>query len=315
MSQLWSRALEWFGRIRLGGFGRMKLRVGRANAPDAKGDFGWKRFLSAERLYDAWGPAPDGQWLPFHCVPLFAALDRLPSSDVGPATPTAESDVAPGAGQPARPPLPPHARPGAPLPRWIAGDTWTILDLPGPRTVEAAAWLVRAAGMQPVCTFDNWPNPRGVLRAEDILAELLRWVTTIEAARERITAQSPPLWICDSERLGTRAGSPGEFDNRYYLDDSIMPGVALLRSAGIRRVVYVTLDAAEIPVLDLEPYLGELLAAGLDVRHVDLSDAALEPRPFVASPQRPALQRTSFRRSAAGGFGTEVPQPSSGGSS
>jgi len=310
MSALWSRALELLGRLRLRLGVRKKLRVGHPGAPDAQGGRGWRQYLSAERLYDVWGPVPESPWVPFHCVPLFAALDRLTESEVGPAVPPNEQS----SGEPSvPPPLPPHARPGAPAPAWLTPDTWTFLDLPGPRAVEAGAWLVAAGGCQPVCTFDNWPHPDGVLKAEDILAELLRWATTVADARPRLTVASPPLWICDSGRLGMRSGQPGDFDNRYYLDDSILPGPSLLMRAGVGRVIYVTLDNPDPPVLDLEGYFSELLSASIPVLHVDLSAAEQEPLSLAAlvSPQRPP--RSGFRRSAAGGFGTEVPEPGSSG--
>lgn len=213
----------------------------------------------------------------------------------------------------ARRPLPPDARPGAPAPVWVRRDTWIILDLPGPMAVEAAVWLVGAAAYQPVCTFDNWPHAAGVLRAEATLAELLRWATTIAEARPSLDAGSPPLWICDSERLGARSPTPRQFDNRYYLDDSILPGPALLRQAGIRRAVYVTPGDEDVPLADLDGYFKELLAAGVAVLHVSVMSAGREPSPVRLPPLKVSRPK-GFRRSAAGGFGQHVPDPSSGGS-
>jgi hypothetical protein len=310
MWRLWSRPLEWLGSIRFGSVGRTRLRVGHPGADDARGGWEWKEFLTSERLYDVWGPAPAGPWMPFHCVPLFAALDRIPRTEVGPS-PVGMSEA--WTRERTAPTLPPYARTGAPPPPFVGPGTWTILDLPGAAAVEAAAWIVDATGAQPVCTFDNWPHEKGVLRAEEVLAELLRFASTLAAARDRISPTSPPLWICDSDRLGTRDGSPGEFDNRYYLDDSILPGPALLRREGIARIVYLSWRLPEVPVLDLEGYFTELLAAGLPVLHADLDDPSLTPRPLATPRDGRPFPRTGFRRSAAGGFGTEVPQPSSGG--
>ncbi|HXV85118.1 MAG TPA: hypothetical protein VD793_00385, partial [Gemmatimonadales bacterium] len=101
MSALWSRALELLGRIRLGFSIRRKLTVGHPGAPDAQGGRGWRNYLSAERLFDVWGPVPGSPWVPFHCVPLFAALDRLELDTVGPTRPD-EPDQ-PGPLQPALP--------------------------------------------------------------------------------------------------------------------------------------------------------------------------------------------------------------------
>jgi hypothetical protein len=309
----WSRALELLGRIRFPRFPwRRAMGVGDPRAPDARGGHGWRGYLGAERLYDVWGPHPHGPWVPFHCVPLFAALDRLQTGQVGPTRPPEARED--GGGAPGALALPILARPGAPPPRWLTGDTWTILDLPGPAAVEAAAWLVTSADCQPVCTFDNWPHPRGVLRAEQTLAELLRWATTVAEARPRLRPESPPLWVCDSERLGSRRASPGQFDNRYYLDDSILPGPATLRRAGVARVVYVTMGGESVPLLDLEGYFAELLAAGLPLLHAELEHPDLEPRPFAAPKKPRRVNTSSYRRSSAGGFGTEVPEPSSGSS-
>lgn len=307
MLRRWSVLLEWLGRLRFRTGGVTRMRVGDPEAVDAAGGGEWRRFTKAEPLYDVWGPHPDGPWVPFHSVPLFAALDRLPLRAAGPATAPRHGD-----GDDPRNWVPSLTRPLGPRPEWLTPGTWTVLDLPGPAAVETAVWLI-AAGCQPVCTFDNWPHPQGVLRAEATLAELIRWASTVEPLRERIRPDSLPLWICDSQRLGTKPGTPGQFDNRYYLDDSTLPGTRLLAGAGIRRVVYVTLRAADVPVLDFEAYFVDLLAAGIAVEHIDLSVPGALPRPF-AQPSTPRrVQTGTFRRSAAGGFGTEVPQPSSGG--
>ena len=66
---------------------------------------------------------------------------------------------------------------------------------------------------------------------------------------------------------------------------------------------------------DLVEWFTELLAAGIEVLHVPVTDPTLTPRPFQASPERRRFSRAGYRRSAAGGFGTEVPEPSSSGSS
>lgn len=344
----WSKALEALGRVRLRApfHWRTTLAVGDPTAPDAEDGTGWREYLDPERLHDVWGPHPESVWVPFHCVPLFAALDSLKRDTIGPSRPSAgdgassasASPSAPGASvspsplspldplnplstasapaTPASPPTPATpstlSTPGA-APVWLQRDTWTILDLPGHLSVQAAAWLVTTAGCQPVCTFDNWPHPKGVLKAERILAELLRWATTVARARPALDPASPPLWICDSQRLGASAPRPREFDNRYYLDDSILPGTGLLRQAGIRQVVYVTMGPEDRPVADLDECFKELTGAGLAVLRVSAANLEREPSPLVAT-AAPRKRPRGFRRSSAGGFGQTVPDPSSGGS-
>jgi hypothetical protein len=313
MSRRWSAPLEALGRLGLprilpASLFRRTLAVGDPTADDARRGSGWRDFLDPARLFDVWGPHPDGPWGPYHCVPLFAALDRLKRDAIGPAAP-------PGSpGRPDAPPeLPPHARPGAPAPDWLTPSTWTILDLPGVRSVEAAAWLVRATGAQPVCTFDNWPHERGVLKPELALAELLRWATTLQEARPKITPEAPPLWICERERLGERPGRPREFDNRYFLDDSVLPGPGVLRRHGIERVVYVVHAPQSQPLADLEGYFADLLLDGIAVYRIGLASPNASLLPFSSPRGARPLNRSSYRRSAVGGFGTLVPEPSSGG--
>ena len=321
-----SRLLELIGRFRIPAlsFFRQELRVGHPSASDAQGGSLWRRYLEGERLYDVWGPLPDSPWAPFHCIPLFAALDRIKTENVGPTPPP--GTVPPNGTKPPNgmKPLngtkapaqwelavPEYARPGDYAPGWLLPDVMTIVDLPGPGAVEVGAWLVTGGACQPVCTFNNWPHPRGVLRPEFILAELLRWATVIADARHRLTPDSPPVWICDSNRLGTRKGSPGEFDNRYFMEDAILPGAGLLKSRGIKRIIYVTDAPAQAPVIDLDGFFFEMEAAGLHVEIVDLMDPELRPRHWIAKPPRKFI--SDHKRSAAGGFGTVVPEPSSGG--
>jgi hypothetical protein len=314
----WSLPLELLGRFRLRlgfltFFSRTRVVVGNPGSRDARESWAWREYLKSHQLFDVWGPLPEGPWAPFHCVPLFAAIEHVPKQQLGPTKPPEQAEWGSEGAAPAGAPLPSHVRPHGRSPAWASPSTWVMLELPGPASVEAAAWLVTSAGYQPVCTFDNWPHHRGVLKAERILGELLRWASTIAEVRGRLTDGSPPLWICDAERLGGAAGRPGEFDNRYYLDDSILPGPALLRRQGISRLVYVTPTGDEVPLADVEAYFADLLAGGIEVLHVGLADPSAEPRPFSAPAKPRKPPRSGFRRSAAGGFGTDVPEPSSGG--
>jgi len=339
MWQRWSRFLEALGGIRIPVQLSGAKQAGDPSAPDAAGGRGWAAYARTEALFQVWGPLEGGPWEPYHCVPLFAALDRMDRKQIGP-TPLrmVEEDAnrlarAAEGGATAGPQftggslvLPAHARPGAPAPAWLEPGTLCVLDLPGRAAVEAAAWLVTAAEAQPVCTFDHWPHPRGLLPAELVLAELLRWAATLATARGRIASDAPPVWVCDSTRLGTRKGSPGEFDNRYYLDDSILPTPQVLARAGITRVVYLGWSGGEngadapalgggIPLADLVEWFTDVLGAGLEILHAPVADPELRPRPFQGPSRRPRFSTKGYRRSAAGGFGTEIPEPSSSGSS
>lgn len=337
MWQRWSSFLESLGRIRLPiRFAPTGRAAGDPAAPDALGGRGWAAYSRSEPLFQLWGPLEGTPWEPFHCVPLFASVDAMNRREVGPtAARIVEEDLerlaaaevgrTPAAPAPATSlgfVLPRHARPGAPPPPWLQPGTLCVLDLPGRAVVEAAAWLVSDGEAQPVCTFDHWPHARAVLPADALVAELLRWATTLAIARGRLASDAPPVWVCDAMRLGTRKGSPGDYDNRYYLDDSILPSPRVLREGGIGRVVYLGWSGGEtspdtpatgpqVPLPDLVEWFGELLAGGLEIHHSAVADPSFALRPFQAPARRPRFSRKGYRRSAAGGFGSEVPHPSS----
>lgn len=306
------RLLERFGAFGVVQSAPLTLEgFGDPQAPDALGGPSWKSFIKAEPLFRVWGPLEGSPWEPYHAVPLFAALDRMKPDLVGPP-PLVEQ---------AEPLLPDHVRPGQPIPDWMTADTLCVVDLPGRAAVQAGAWLVASGAGQPVCTFDHWPHARAVLKPEAILAELLRWAPLIEQSRGKIPQNASPVWLCDALRLGTREGAPGEFDNRYFLDDSILPPPALLLREGIRRVVYVSLGQEtpdgsappvgdHLPLVDLEGWFTDLLLKGISVFHTPVTDPAFGLEAFQAPATRRVFKVSHFRRSAAGGFGTEVPMPS-----
>ena len=302
---LW-KMLDARGRLRLPlGPARLSVTVGAAESTDARGGFDWQRYRTAESLYDAWGPAPGGRWEPYHCVPLFAALDALPSDKVGPTAPKDAERVE------ARPHLQGAARGESLGANWAREGVWIILDIPG---IEAVTLAVRfaMAGYQPVCTFDHWPHPAGVLKPERILAQLLRYAPLMAEARQGLQPAAPPLWICDRERLGTRPGRPRQFDNRYYLDDSLLPGPGALREAGIEHIVCLVPEAADLPTEDLAAYFEGLRKEGFARIH---GAAPADPDLGVFSfPEKGRAGRFSglgYQRSAAGGFGRLIPEESS----
>jgi len=306
MWQPLSKILEAIARVRFP-FRRSRspVQVGDPRAPDVQDGERWRQYVAAEKLFDVWGPLPGTPWEPFHCVTLFAALDAFPSGKVGP---TSREEAA---GIDSR--LFPGSRARRESPGWMGRDCMAVVDLPGPESVAVGAGFV-TAGFQPVCTFDHWPHPAGLLSAERVLAELLRQAPRVAENRSRLASGSPPVWICDRDRLGTRSGRPREFDNRYYLDESLVPGFEILFRAGVRRVVCVLPEASAPLLRDLEAYLSDLHTRGLDIYAVGATDDPLL-QPSRLRPGRSAVpQWSGFHRSSAGGFGVLVPEPSSGGS-
>ena len=284
--------------------------VGDPNGVDSKLGMGWKRFMSARVLWFAWGPQPGSPWEPFNCVTLFAAVDDVlrdcKDCKVGPL---ADGDV------------PDFLKPAAGPPPWANANTMVLVDLPGPLSVSVGYLLAATAAYQPVCTFDNWPNRLGVNKPELIIGRLLYYAEAMtDVRREKLQAKSPPVWLCDADRLtGSRPG-PGGFDNRYIIEDRLLPGAHILRGAGISRIVYVdaAAGAGRSGVHDILQYLDFISTQGIQVSTVSVAapDSWRNPENYL----RPVSLSTEvsptyvgLMRSSAGGFGGFVPHPSSGG--
>jgi hypothetical protein len=302
---LW-KMLDALGRLRFAlGPAKVSINVGAAGATDARGGSDWRQFRTAEALYDVWGPVPGSRWEPYHCVPLFAALDTLRQ---GEAWPTGNEEAE-------RIEQRTHLDGAATMTplggNWAEEGVWVILDLPGVDAVTLAVRFV-LAGFQPVCTFDHWPHPAGLLKPERILAQMLRFAPLLAEARRDRTTHAPPLWICDRERLGTRRGHANEFDNRYFLDDSLLPGTDTLREAGIRHIICVVPEPADPPIEDLAAYLDALRKVGFaEIHGAALNGPELDvfSFPFGRVPKR--FKQAGYQRSAAGGFGRLIPEESS----
>ncbi|OGV69874.1 MAG: hypothetical protein A3K19_19200 [Lentisphaerae bacterium RIFOXYB12_FULL_65_16] len=312
MWQPLSKLLSW-----LGDFGPsfdprgVTVKIGDPRDPDSEGSEGWRDYLDTQRLWETWGPVPGSPWEPFHCVTLFAALDRLNSMSRAAAGPLADRD------------LPAYLKIPADPPAWTQQPgTMLILDLPGPRVASAGIYFAAMGGFQPVCTFDNWPNRAGVLMPEQILGGLLHYAAAMQKVREGLAVTSPPMWLCDWNRSRASKPAPGRYDNRYTIEDRLLPGPVMLSSAGIRRIVYVTQDLPPQDALplcaawDLQAYLMELKKKGFDVQAVSTATTELFAQTGELEARPPGSWDTSWMgliRSSAGGFGGFVPQPSSGG--
>lgn len=298
----WKKILEFLGRPQLPISDRTQidLATGVPDADDASGSMDWFEFSSSEKLFHAWSPVTGSIWEPFHCAPLFAALDRIPISKRGPTDPALALEI---------------EAPLSPLRDWLSkntscfsANTWVIVDLPGVLSPALAIELLRNE-CQTICTFDHWPHTAGLLKPEQILGQLLRHASLAATLRDKLSKNAPPAWICDRQRLGGARGRPRQFDNRYFLDDSILPGSGILRSAQIHRVVYISEEHGQTPVADIGSYLAFLQkessieVVGLGMNH---PEAGFYPLP----PCRPWTHHAAFQRAAAGGFGTLIPTES-----
>lgn len=269
------------------------LQVGDRRNMDHLGGRRWQVFLQPRALAEAWGPRPDGPWWPFHCLTLFASLDYLKREGVGPL----EAD-----------PLPVRQ---LRRPAWLDARTLLFVDLEGPQSVALGAAL-GVQGCDLVCTFNNWPHAKGVLAAQHTLAALLRYASWLRDERQWPETPAPVAWLCDRGRLGTRKGNPGEFDNRYYIEESVLPGPNYLRERGIGRIVYLA-GVGQVPLADLAEHLFEYRQKGFEVLGATLAGEGeiSEPTPLDLMAAR--FSKLGYLLAAGGGFGATVPHPSSGG--
>lgn len=296
MWQPLSKALEYFGRIRFINFGfKNAVIVGKPEDADYLNGSYWRAFAYPRELSSIWSPPPESPWYPFHVITLFVSLDSIKRHCIGPLSKDPiDFDMLP-----------------LDLP-WFDRKAITFVDLDGPQSAALGAWLACKKGCELVCTFNNWPNPLGIMKPEITLSALLRYSSWLDKQASPVANHVPVVWLCDNKRLGTLPGRPGEFDNRYYLDDSILPGVETLRRHCIERLVYVCAKDAPV-VADLVPYFFTLQSAGIYIERVNFSTPQ-----DLAYRESLILHKTSFTpigffKSSAGGFGGPVPHPSSGG--
>lgn len=281
-------------------FNRLVPAIGVAGAVDVRGGDTWKRYAKPRSLFEIWAPALDSPYEPYHCVTLFAALDHARISPHPPPPGVVDRIEEHPVLQSPEQPIEVH---------WLTQSTMVIIDVFGPSAVALGVRFIQR-GCQPVCTFDNWPHPKGVVKPEFALASLLYYSPIVADARPLIKVDSPPVWLCDVSRLVGKRPSPGGFDNRYYLDDTLLPGSNFLKARGIDRIVIIRGRDAHTIAADMQAWLADRARDGFEIFSTHLEDPHLDVKPI--QPVRGHFPRVGSR-SAAGGFGSLVPEPSSSG--
>lgn len=306
MSQHWLRFLKKFGAR--GAHTEGVLEAGEVDDyVDNPRDY--ERY---DVLFHLYGPLAESPWVPYHCPTLFASIDKCA--------------IRPGSRRPSE--AYQEAREETGAWQWLDRGTMVIVDVPGATTIEVGALLMKEVGVQFVSTFDHWasaPDDAGATRvidARQIIDAMYSVAPDIHERRSELSPDAPPVWLCDSRRLGKgkTSPSPGEFDNRYYIDNSILPGIDSLRSGGIRRVVYLSEAMGSGPLGDLDAppdvasFVADVFDAGLTVEQVALGHKGswTNPVPVQQRPFETDLPVRGFSRSDMGGFGKVIPEPSEG---
>jgi len=174
--------------------------------------------------------------------------------------------------------------------------TGLVVDLPGPEAVAFAAGA--AAVFDPVFLFDNWPHPRGVVRAQEALSAAAYYQPLFAAARKAAgtgssAAKRPPMFVLDRRRITAYADDATQFDNRYVAK---LPNAGLMKVLGAAHVIYVvpTRSDTTVELDDLNDDFVALSTAGVEVKALSLdmfqapgSDAG-DMRPPGANATNPA---------------------------
>ncbi|MDB4946320.1 MAG: hypothetical protein JWP97_5854 [Labilithrix sp.] len=144
-----------------------------------------------------------------------------------------------------------------------------FVDLPGPESVAFAAGA--ASVFEPVFLFDNWPHPRGVVKAQDTLSAAAYYQPLFAGERARKTASlRPAMFVLDRNRLAHYADDATQFDNRYVA--KVPHTMAALKSIGAAHVLYVAPENKSAPfeLEDLNDWFVIYAAGGIDVRVLTL---------------------------------------------
>ncbi|HSO32390.1 MAG TPA: hypothetical protein VLT33_07740 [Labilithrix sp.] len=162
-----------------------------------------------------------------------------------------------------------------------------IVDLPGPESVAFAAGA--ASVFDPVFLFDNWPHPRGVVRAQETLSAAAYYQPLFAEARRKVGTNDvrPAMFVLDRRRLTPYTDDATQFDNRYVA--KLPVSAAEMRALGADHVLYVVPPHIG-PRVELDDVNDELVvyaAGGVDVKALELDMFAADGAAADAGP--PAL--------------------------
>ncbi len=147
-------------------------------------------------------------------------------------------------------------------------ETAVVVDLPGPLAIAFAAGL--AETFDPCFTFENWPHPRGVVRAHLTLGASAYYQPLFGKMLNARKQPGPMALVLDRDRLAAYTDDASQFDNRYAAK---LPTAAALKELGVKNVLYVVPDKDTVVELDdLNEQLVAYVGAGLSVKAVAAKD-------------------------------------------
>lgn len=153
--------------------------------------------------------------------------------------------------------------------------TALVVDLPGPEAVAFAAGA--AAAFDPVFLFDNWPHPRGVVKAQETLSAAAYYQPLFAEAKKRARPGRAPMFVLDRRRIALYVDDATQFDNRYVA--KLPTSAAAMQAIGANHVLYVVPTRTDV-VTETDDLNDEFVAyntGGVDVKALSLDTFAATP--------------------------------------
>ena len=208
------------------------------------------------------------------------------------------------------------AGPDPQLPLAIDSSSVVIVDLPGAEAVQAGLLLAQR-GFCPVPLFNGTSGPSAAIDVQPITRALIAGADTLKL--RTIAPAAPPAFLLDSRRRGEGAAlKPGVYDNRWVTLPQDFPSGALLVSRGFRTATL--LHRGGVPVQpDLAHVLRRWQDQGIALRTIDVATGQITDGVTIPKPSGfrlawyAMIALLGLRRSNVGGFGSAIPEQTSGG--
>jgi hypothetical protein len=248
--------------------------------------------MFSEQIFEYWA-TPGGLWTPWAKPVLFLNLDAALLS---------------------QPPMDPGAAIDTSWAPPAQEKAVVVLDLPGEVSVLVGIALAHK-GYRPVPLYNCCGGRSAVIDVNSITRALVAGGEVLD--RLNLPWDAPPVFLLDSRRTAKPANlAPGMFDNRWVTLPQDFPSGNFLASHGVSRAIIIQ-DQGVQPREDLAHVLLRWQDAGIRIE-----GAQIGVRPAPLRVNKPSWFRAMFytaiatiglRRSSAGGFGSVIPMPSSGG--
>ncbi len=338
MSQRWLQFLEKVGTRR----GTAGAQIPNPLDDPQLDNADWSYYANFDLLYHLYGPPTESPWHAYHCPTFFAGVERR---RIEPRRIERSPNAAAALGSSQAPAdawnwLGPEVTgiidlPGAEALQLAQAlliqrecqlictfDHWPTLTRRRPKEPDSRAQSEDSGTTQATddSSVRSWPpddvDPHIAVDSRDILDSMATFGPEIYQRRKQMREDgsdvtAPPVWVCDSRRLGSRFMQAGEYDNRYFIDPSLLPSADTLIANGIRKTVYLRPNESDECLDDLAWWLAEMEQAGISLFRVDLDNQEtwVTPRPVQTPAFSPRYSGPSFYHNKSGGFGKRIPVP------